>query len=58
MHFCFSNPAMREAFYRNLEYTIEKEYRGGRARIGLGHDDHGGAFCYCENCKKLEEKWG
>lgn len=58
MQFCFSNPAMRAEFFKNFEYTIEQEYRGGRAWMGVEHDDHGGAFCYCENCKKLEEKWG
>ncbi len=58
MHFCFSNPEMRQEFFKNVEYTIEKEYKGGNAIMSMVHDDHSGEFCYCDNCQKLKKEYG
>ena len=58
MHLCYSNPAMRDEFARNIELILADEnYRGEWRLFGIGQDDNGGNFCCCPACRALEKKY-
>ncbi len=56
LQLCFSNPELRKELTRRI---IERgKRRGGRGVLTLGANDWPGPFCFCEDCKQLEEKYG
>jgi len=58
LQLCYSNSGLREEIRKNILIMLkDQQYKGGVAHVGLGHDDHGGKFCYCKDCQALEEKY-
>ncbi|MFC1453968.1 DUF4838 domain-containing protein [Verrucomicrobiota bacterium] len=52
---CFSNTELRQELTKNIYAHIAK--LGDEAIITLGAEDTGGAFCECEECKKLNQAY-
>jgi hypothetical protein len=56
LQLCFANPELRKELTKRI---IERGKRkGGNGFLVLGANDWPGSFCYCPECKKLEEKYG
>ena len=58
MQLCFSNPELRKELTKNVHEHIKLLKSQGREHIvlNISADDNAGSFCYCPECKKLEEK--
>ena len=56
---CFSNPVVRKLLLENVEKVIkaEKYDPAQYAVLDFTQNDRSGGFCFCENCRKLEEKY-
>ena len=52
---CFSNPGLRKELTANVIKTIA--HAGEPCLLALSAMDVPGAFCYCKECKALEEKY-
>ena len=59
MQVCFSNPEVRRILLENIEKVIraEKYDPGQYAVLDFSQNDEQGGFCFCENCKKLADKY-
>ena len=58
---CYSNKEMRSELIRNYLEIVEKEYKGGAARMLVDLNDRGWAgmpLCWCSECAKLNETYG
>ena len=58
---CYSNKKMRSELIRNYLEIVEKEYKGGAARMLVDLNDRGWAgmpLCWCSECAKLNEAYG
>ncbi len=57
---CFSNPGLRRLLTENVEkYLVSRGVQPeDHAVIGIDQgDQHSGRFCWCEDCRALEEKY-
>ena len=59
MQVCFSNPEVRKLLLENVEKVIKAEnYDPAQyAIMDFTQNDRSGGFCFCPNCRKLEEKY-
>lgn len=55
LQLCFSNPAMRKELTQNVEETLKRA--AGKGIVAIQSNDNVGKFCYCPECKKLEQKY-
>ncbi len=55
LQLCFSNPDLRREFTRRFLECVE--LMGTDGVYSIGAMDWPGTFCYCPECKKLEEKY-
>ena len=56
---CFSNPEVRKLLLENVGKVIkaEKYDPDQYAVLDFTQNDRSGGFCFCRNCRKLEEKY-
>jgi len=56
---CFSNPEVRRVLLENIDKVIRAENYDPRqyAVLDFTQNDEQGGFCFCRNCKALEEKY-
>ena len=56
---CFSNPEVRRLLLENVDKVIkaEKYDPDQYAVLDFTQNDRSGGFCFCPNCRRLEEKY-
>jgi hypothetical protein len=55
LQLCFSNRELRRTFTENVLETIKRH--GGKGIVTVDANDRPGHFCYCPECRKLEDRY-
>ena len=55
LQLCFSNREMRRIFTENVLELVKRS--GGKGIVTVDANDRPGHFCYCPECRKLEEQY-